>query len=138
MISYTAMKESLNPLDIFRKWKYDLDFYRNNPFYFRPDGLVIFVGGQGTGKTLSAVNYVYNLLELYPGAIIVTNIDLLEYPIDNKRVFRFTCAEDLIYYKNDKYGVIFLIDEIQLYFTPSRKFFNFNSIYFFISNNQLC
>lgn len=116
MISYTAMKESLNPLNIFRKWKYDIDFYRNNPFYFRPDGLVIFVGGQGTGKTLSAVNYVYNLLKLYPGAIIVTNIDLLEYPIDNQRVFRFTCAEDLIYYKNDKYGVIFLIDEIQLYF----------------------
>ena len=116
MISYTAMKESLNPLDIFRKWKYDIDFYRSNPTYFRPDGLVIFVGGQGTGKTLSAVNYVYNLLEFYKKAKIVTNINLLEYPIDNERVFRFTCADDLKKYKNGKEGVIFLIDEIQLYF----------------------
>ena len=116
MISYTAMKESLNPLNIYKKWKYDIDFYRSNPTYFRPDGLVIFVGGQGTGKTLSAVNYVYNLLEFYKKAKIVTNINLLEYPIDNERVFRFTCADDLKKYKNGKEGVIFLIDEIQLYF----------------------
>ena len=116
MISYEAMKENLNPLNLFKKLKYDYVFYKNNPTYFRPDGLVVFVGGQGTGKTLSAVNYVYNLLEFYPKAKIITNIDLLEYPIDNERVFRFTCAEDLKKYKNGKEGVIFLIDEIQLYF----------------------
>ena len=116
MISYNAMKENLNPLNLYKKLKYDYVFYKNNPTYFRPDGLVIFVGGQGSGKTLSAVAYVYNLLEFYPKAIIVTNIDLLDYPIDNERVFRFTCADDLKKYKNGKEGVIFLIDEIQLYF----------------------
>ena len=116
MISYNAMKENLNPLNLYKKLKYDYVFYKNNPTYFRPDGLVVFVGGQGTGKTLSAVNYVYNLLEFYPKAKIITNIDLLEYPIDNERVFRFNCAEDLKKYKNGKEGVIFLIDEIQLYF----------------------
>ena len=116
MISYNAMKESMNPLNIFKKLKYDYKFYKTNPTYFKPDGLVVFVGGQGTGKTLSAVCYVYNLLEFYKKAKIVTNIDLLEYPIDNERVFRFTCADDLKKYKNGKEGVIFLIDEIQLYF----------------------
>ena len=50
MVSLEAMKESLNPINIFKKWKYDIDFYRTNPTYFRPDGLVVFVGGQGTGK----------------------------------------------------------------------------------------
>lgn len=55
-------------------------------------------------------------MEFYPKAKIVTNIDLLEYPIDNERVFRFTCANDLKKYKNGKEGIIFLIDEIQLYF----------------------
>ena len=69
MISYNAMKENLNPLNLYKKLKYDYVFYKNNPTYFRPDGLVVFVGGQGTGKTLSAVNYVYNLLEFYPKAI---------------------------------------------------------------------
>ena len=116
MISIEAMKESLNPLNLIKKIKYDINFYRANPTYFKPDGLVVFVGGQGTGKTLSAVNYVYNLLKFYPKAKIVTNIDLLDYPIDNERVFRFTCANDLMEHKNDKEGVIFLIDEIQLYF----------------------
>lgn len=46
----------------------------------------------------------------------LTNLYLLDYPIDNERVFRFTCANDLMEHKNDKEGVIFLIDEIQLYF----------------------
>lgn len=50
MISYEAMKENLNPINFFRKLKYDYKFYKENPTYFKPDGLVVFVGGQGTGK----------------------------------------------------------------------------------------
>lgn len=121
MISKECMKESFNPLNIYKKIKYDIDFKRNNPGYFYPDGLVVFVGGQGTGKSLSAVNYVYNLLEFYPKALIVTNIDLKEYPVDNERVFRFNNADDLMRYKNGKEGVIFLIDEIHLYFNSLQS-----------------
>lgn len=110
------MKDTLNPLNVLKKIKYDIEFRANNPGYFYPDGLVVFIGGQGTGKTLSAVNYVYNLKEFYPNSIIVTNIDLKDYPVDNERVFRFNNADDLMRYKNGKKGVIFLIDEIHLYF----------------------
>lgn len=96
--------------------KYNRNFRKNNPTYFHPDGLLVFVGPQGSGKTLSAVNYVYNLLAIYPKALLVTNIDLRDYPVDNTRVFRFNDATDLKRYKNGKEGVIFLIDEIHLYF----------------------
>ena len=99
----------------FQLLKYNRDFNKNNPTYFRPDGLLVFCGGQGTGKTLSAVNYVYNLAAIYPKALIVTNVDLRVYPVDNQRVFRFNDATDLKKYKNGKEGVIFLIDEIHLY-----------------------
>lgn len=116
MINIQAMKESLNPLNFIKKLRYDWKFYKENPTYFKPDGLTIFVGSQGSGKSLSAVAYIYNLLEFYPKAKLVTNIDLLDYPIDNIRVFRFKEAQDLTRYKNGKEGVIFLIDEIQLYF----------------------
>lgn len=151
------MKQSFNPLNVFRKLKYDIVFARNNPTYFKPDGLVVFVGGQGTGKTLSAVNYTYSLLELYPKAKIVTNIHLIDYPIvtfieyvkkhdlikkylDKKytnkkkkrelfyklylkcnRVFPFLNADDLSRYKNKQEGVIFLIDEIHVYFNSLKS-----------------
>lgn len=121
MISDWAMRGRKKVSYLFELLKYNRNFNKNNPTYFRPDGLVVFVGGQGTGKTLSAVNYVYNLLVLYPKALIVTNIDLRDYPIDNERVFRFNNADDLMRYKNGKEGVIFLIDEIHLYFNSLQS-----------------
>lgn len=121
MISSQCMKDTMNPLNIFKKIKYDFNFRMNNPGYFYPDGLVIFNGPQGSGKSLSAVNYVYNLMEFYPNALIVTNIDLKDYPVDNVKVFRFNNADDLKKYKNGKKGVIFLIDEIQLYFNSLQS-----------------
>lgn len=115
-VSRVSLTEDFGLLNLFRTMKYNRDFYKNNPTYFRPDGLIIFCGPQGSGKTLSAVNYVYNLLKLYPKCKIVTNLDLIDYPVDDERVFLFTEAKDLTKYKNGKEGVIFLIDEIQLYF----------------------
>ena len=111
-----SLREDLGILNIFKQIKYNHDFYKANPTYFRPDGLLIFCGSQGSGKTLSAVNYVYNLKRLYPLAIIVTNLELTDFPFDNEKVFLFKEAKDLTRYKNGKNGVIFLIDEIQLYF----------------------
>lgn len=116
MLSNWCMKGRKKVSYLFELLKYNRKFNKENPTYFHPDGLLVFVGGQGSGKTLSAVNYVYNLLAIYPKAILVTNIDLRDYPVDNQRVFRFNDATDLKKYKNGKEGVIFLIDEIHLYF----------------------
>lgn len=116
MILYNKLEGSLNPLNILCIFKYRREFRNNNPNYFDPDGLLVFTGPQGSGKTLSAVKYVINLLNEYNNALLVTNIDIKEFPIDNKRVFRFNNSDDLSKYNNDKLGVIFLIDEIQLYF----------------------
>jgi len=116
MISDFCMKGRKKISYFFELMKYNKNFNKENPTYFHPDGLLVFVGGQGTGKTLSAVNYVYNLMYIYPNCKLVTNLDLKEFPVDNERVFRFNNAEDLKKYKNGKEGVIFLIDEIHLYF----------------------
>ena len=116
MVSKNALQEDFGLFNIFKQMKYYRDFYKANPTYFRPDGLIVFCGSQGSGKTLSAVNYVYNLKRMYPRSIIVTNLDLTDYPVDNKTCFLFKEAKDLTRYKNGKEGVIFLIDEIQLYF----------------------
>lgn len=144
---------SLNPKHIFELLKYRTEFRAEHPEYFDPDGLLVFAGPQGSGKTLSAVNYVYNLLEAYPQSKLVTNLMLTDYPIvtyekflkkfrtkdfieklekttlsdeqinevlyryylDTNRVFPFINNDDLQQYDNGERGVIFLIDEIQLY-----------------------
>lgn len=121
MISNYAMKEKKKLSYILDKFKYDRNFRKENPYYFYPDGLIVFVGPQGSGKSLSAVNYIYNLLQMYPRSIVVTNVDLIDYPVDGIRVFRFKNAEDLKKYNNGDYGVIFFIDEIQLYFNSLKS-----------------
>lgn len=116
MISTKCLKEELRPSSFIKKFQYEQKFRKEYENYFYADGLTVFVGPQGSGKTLSAVNYVYKLMNRYPKAILVTNIALTDYSFDNERVFEFVNADDLKKYNNGFYGVIFLIDEIHLYF----------------------
>jgi hypothetical protein len=150
-MDFSCGKETIKLINIFELLKYKLKFNKEHPNYFFADGLVCFTGAQGTGKTLSAVNYVYNLLKAYPMSKLVTNLYLSDYPIvtfnefvkennvlvdslieqnmnqeaitkilmnlylKENRVFPFLDNDDLRNYDNSEFGVIFLIDEIQLY-----------------------
>lgn len=67
---------SLNPVNVARVIKHNHDFYKSHPGYFRPEGLLVFCGEQGSGKTLSAVQYVKRLCEEYPRAILCTNVQI--------------------------------------------------------------
>ena len=117
MIDRGSTHENFSPIKkLINYFKFKYQFFRDNPTYFYADGLVCFVGPQGSGKTLSAVNYVYNLMERFPKCLLVTNLYLTKYPWDNERVFRFRNGNDFKKYNNGKEGVIFLVDEIQLYF----------------------
>lgn len=136
-------KESINPVNILRYIKFRYQFYRNSPDYFNADGLLCFVGPQGSGKTISAVNYVYKLMQKYPLCKLCTNLYLEDYPLvtfeefkkerflfkdkdlsdadkyriylQENRVFPFTNNDDFKKYSNNKKGFIFLVDEIHLY-----------------------
>ncbi len=156
MISYDACRESLSPKNIIDLVKYKLKFIREHPNYFNPDGLIVFTGAQGTGKTLSAVNYVEKLMLKYPRVKLVTNLLLKDYPIvkfedfcrennlfisddlseeekkiltkrffdiykKQNKIFPFNNGDDLALYDNGEEGVIFLIDEIQLYFNSLQS-----------------
>lgn len=144
-------KESLNVKHVLSYLKYKFKFASEHPDYFDADGLLCFVGPQGSGKTLSAVNYVYNLLEMYPKCKLVTNLHISDFPVvtyeefieknpeyyetlessyfeeeekrekgfayyvKNNKVFPFIDNDDFKKYSNGEMGVIFLVDEIQLY-----------------------
>lgn len=126
MISIGCLEQKSNlkyPIDTF---KFNLHFSRTHPDYFHPSGFCCFIGEQGSGKTLAAALYVNKLLRIYPRSILITNIDLEDYPVDNKRIFRFKEADDLLKFKNGEYGVIFLIDEIHLYLGSQKGANNLN------------
>jgi len=73
---------SLNILNLFKIAKYKIEFTREHPNYFIPDGLMVFCGSQGSGKTLSAVQYSIKCLDKYERCIFCTNVEIKEYPIN--------------------------------------------------------
>ena len=84
-----------------------LMYSKIDPQEFEPSGIWAFCGGQGQGKTLSAVECVLDLHKVYPKAKIVSNIHLMSVPYEP-----FTDYEQIAGTANGVYGVIFLIDEI--------------------------
>lgn len=112
---FELLKGSANPVNIFRTYNYNLEFSRNNPDFFRPDGILLFCGSQGSGKTLSAVQYVKKIMSSYPKCILCTNLEILGLTEDEeKRVFQYEGIESLKNVENGIYGVVYLIDEIHL------------------------
>lgn len=73
---------SLNPFNIFKILKFRLEFAREHPNYFVPEGLLVFCGSQGSGKTLSAVQYSTKCLDKYENAVFCTNVEIKNYPIN--------------------------------------------------------
>ena len=90
-----------------------MKFRAEHPEYFDPCGLMVFCGPQGSGKTLSAVNYVRNLCKKYPAAILCTNVSISDLPKETK-VVEYNGLDDLKNLENGYAGVIYLIDEIHL------------------------
>lgn len=87
-----------------------------DPDEFAPSGLTAFCGVQGSGKTLSAVLYLRTLMHIYPKSIVVTNITLNPDFFDTSRVISYTGVSQMHDIQNGKFGVIFLLDEIQIEF----------------------
>ena len=107
------LKGSLNPKHAIDSLRYKMNFMRENPFYFEPEGIMIFCGSQGSGKTLSAVQYVKKVCEAYPMCVLVTNVDISGLP-EHTEVIEYDGLESLKNVENGQFGVLYFIDEIHL------------------------
>lgn len=101
--------------DISALLKYRKNFRAQNPDFFAPDGILLFSGGQGSGKTLSAVRYVDRLATAYPKAIIVSNIKLNLNALNE--VVPYSGFRNLANMDNGYLGIIAFLDEIQVEFS---------------------
>lgn len=105
------LKGSLNPKNAIATIKHNILFARNNPDYFYPDGIWVFCGPQGSGKTLSAVQCLQKICKEYPKALVVSNLDVKG--IDNT-IIPFENYEQLKEMDNGIYGIIFFLDELHV------------------------
>ncbi len=94
------------------------DVFNKNPDFFNYQGCVIFEGRQGSGKTISMIEYARRMQKEYPKALCTTNLGYTEQdtPLEDWKM--------LLNYKNGIYGVIVAIDELQNWFSSndSRNF----------------
>lgn len=113
-ISFDGIRGEFIPKHFFELLRYNRRFKRENPNYFTPDGLLLFCGKQGSGKTLSAVRYIERVAKAYPLAWIVSNINL-NLDVSNK-ILPYLGLSELSLLDNGTNGIICLIDEIQTEF----------------------
>ena len=92
-----------------------LDIYYKDPDHYPDTGIIIFEGEQGSGKTLSAVQYIYTQLQKYPLAVFSSNINVAG------QESLLEGIEDVLDSSNGIYGQINLIDEIQNWFNSNES-----------------
>lgn len=111
---YKRYMGSLDPRELYRVWKHNKQFRKEHPEYFDPEGIIVFCGMQGAGKSISAVQYVQRLCSRYPQVKVCSNMTLqLPEGIDFIPWDGVHCFTDI---ENGYAGVIYLIDEIHLEF----------------------
>ena len=89
------------------------DLFEKDPDFFKHQGLIIFEGRQGSGKTISMVEFIKRMQEEYPLAKVTTNFGLTSEDVALKD------WKMLIDYKNGKQGVIVGMDELQNWFSSN-------------------
>lgn len=107
------LEGSLNPIELIKAIRFKRNFLAEHPEYFEPEGLLVFCGAQGAGKTLSAVQYCLRILEQYPKCLFVSNVAIQGIP-NPERVYPYEGLDSLKKFENGYAGVLYLIDEIHL------------------------
>ena len=82
-------------------------WFREERYKFQEYGCTIFVGEQGSGKTIGVVYYIEELKRKYPRLKVITNFG---YEGQDEE---FTDWRQLLEVRNGEDGVLFCIDEIQ-------------------------
>lgn len=90
-----------------------IDLFNREPDFFKYQGLIIFEGRQGAGKTISMIEYAMRMQEEYPLAKCCSN---LAYKYEDNKLKDWRM---LMHYKNGKQGVIVIMDELQNWFSSN-------------------
>ncbi len=91
------------------------DIFERDPDFFPYQGLIIFEGRQGNGKTISAIQCARQMQKEYLKCKCITN---LNYAYEDDELDHWS---KLIDYKNGIFGVIAVLDETQNWFSSNQS-----------------
>lgn len=91
------------------------DMFAKNPEEFKYQGVVIFEGRQGRGKTIAMMQFAREMQKEYPKSKCLCNI---AYSNQDEELDHWS---KLIDYKNGEHGVIAIIDETQNWFSSNQS-----------------
>lgn len=114
-----AFEGDFNLHDLKETNRFKREFAKAHPDYFHPDGLILFCGGQGEGKSLSAVRYISRVCKRYPKVQLCSNI-ALQIP-DHEEVIPYEGMEAVRKMNNGYEGILLFLDEIQIEFSNLEK-----------------
>lgn len=89
------------------------DLFAKDPDFFPYQGMVIFEGRQGMGKTISMIEFAMRMQEKFPECKCTSN---LGYKYENNKLKDWRM---LMNYKNGIKGVIVIMDELQNWFSSN-------------------
>jgi len=95
--------------------RYVRDMYEREPDFFHPQGIHMFCGEQGCGKTIACVEMMLRYQKMYPKSKMITNFGVTT---ENDELTQW---QQLLDYTNEKMGVIVGIDEIQNWFMSGKN-----------------
>ena len=95
--------------------RYAKDLLEREPDFFRYQGLHIFCGEQGSGKTIALVEFMMRMQKEYPSARTMSNFGYL------KQDTELVDWRQLLDYKNGFKGVIVGIDELLNWFSSNES-----------------
>lgn len=91
------------------------DIYSREADFFPYQGLIIYTGRQGSGKTSTMIHDTMLIQKEYPRCRCLTN---LAYTHEDDRLAHW---RKLVHYKNGIYGVVAVIDEMQNWFNSNQS-----------------
>lgn len=89
------------------------DVYEKDPDQFPIDGLHLFAGEQGSGKSIASVEFCLRMKKMYPNCRLRSNINL------SFQDEKLDSWEQIVFDDNDKYGDVAYIDEVQNWFNSA-------------------
>lgn len=95
--------------------QFAIDYMNKNPEFFRHQGVIVFTGRQGRGKTVALVHQTLQYQREYPKCKVIGNLD---YKYQDDVLDHWS---KLIDYKNGIQGVVCQLDEMQNWFSSNQS-----------------
>lgn len=95
--------------------QYVLDTLKRPSDFMKYQGLIIYEGRQGSGKTSTMVRDTLQIKKEYPLSKVITNLGMVG---ENESLKHW---KQLVNYKNGIYGVVAVMDELQNWFSSNQS-----------------